>query len=68
MKEDLTLPLKEIESIEINIPEKIFKINEKNFGKGCTGFVIECEASEGWRITLDTEDGIYSNTFNTRGK
>ena len=68
MEQKLNLPLKKLESIELNILEKTFKINEKDFAAGCFAFAIECDSVEGWKVTLNTDDGIYSNTFNSKGK
>lgn len=36
----------ELKTIEVDVEKKIFRVNGEDFGKGCTGFSIGCDAGK----------------------
>ena len=58
--------LQELESIEIDVKNKIFKVNGEDFGKRCLGFNIYCDASE-WYIKMEMDKEIIFANYNMDG-
>lgn len=44
----------ELKTIEVDVEKKIFRVNGEDFGKGCTGFQIFCNANH------TKDNGMYS--------
>lgn len=54
----------ELKTIEVDVDKKIFRINGEDFGKGCTGFRIECCGYKRFdiRVEIDTTVKFVSIT------
>lgn len=46
---------KELKSIEVDTEKKIFRVNGEDFGKGCSYFMISCDAADGYRVRLEVD-------------
>lgn len=46
-----------LETIEVDVSKKIFKINGNDFGDGCTGFRIACTV-EGFDISIELDTKV----------
>lgn len=58
----------DLKTIEVDVEKKIFNINGEPFGKGCTGFRISCEASEGFNIRIDIDTTVKLASYEMNGK
>jgi hypothetical protein len=53
--------LQKLETIEIDVKNKVFKVNGEDFGERCLSFDIHCDAYE-WDIRLEmTKEIIFGN-------
>ena len=52
----------ELRTIEIDVQKKVFRVNGEDFGKGCTGFVLDFRGDEGFdsRMKVDTTVNFVS--------
>ncbi len=52
----------ELKTIEVDVDKKIFRINGEDFGRGCTGFRIECRGYKRFdiRVEIDTTVKLVS--------
>ena len=56
-----------LRTVEVDVENKIFKINGEEFGKSCTGFTIECKPSElSVRMEIDTK--VVYSTYSRSGE
>lgn len=62
----------ELKTIEVDVEKKIFRVNGEDFGKGCTGFSIDCgsmrDKDEFFRIEMRIESGIIYSSYNENGE
>lgn len=58
----------ELKTLEVDVEKKIFNINGVPFGEGCTGFTIGCDASEGYKITMEIDTTVIFNGYGLNGK
>ncbi len=58
----------ELKTIEIDVAKKTFNVNGIPFGDGCTGFMISCEAGEGFRVTMDIDTFVHLTSYSMEGK
>ena len=56
-------PPMELKTIEVDVEKKIFNVNGKPFGEGCTGFSISCEASEGYKIRMEIDTTVHLASY-----
>lgn len=48
-----------LKTIEVDTEKKIFKINGEDFGKGCTGFMIECHRYDEFDIRVEVDATVH---------
>lgn len=58
----------ELKSIEVDVEKKIFNVNGVPFGKGCTGFIISCDARSGFRVRIGIDTTVHIANYNINGK
>ncbi len=46
---------KELKTIEVDTEKKIFRVNGEDFGKGCSYFMISCDAADGYKVRLEVD-------------
>ena len=56
----------ELKTIEVDVENKIFRINGEDFGEGCLEFTITCNPDE-WNITMRTTQDIIFSTYHNNG-
>ena len=47
-----------LKSIEVDMDEKIFRVNGEDFGAGCTGFTITCNEYESFDIRMEIQNTV----------
>lgn len=52
-----------LKTIEVDTEKKIFRINGEDFGKGCTGFRIECRRYDEFDIRVEVDTTIHLVTI-----
>ena len=57
---------KELESIEVDVKSKTFKINGKDFGGGCSGFTITCRPDT-WEVRMEVDTTVTFLSFDKEG-
>lgn len=55
-----------LEKIEVDVKNKIFKINGEDFGRDCTKFAITCKP-DGWEIRAAIDATVTFSTYDKRG-
>lgn len=62
----------ELKTIEIDVEKKIFRVNGEDFGKGCTGFSIDCSTSrkhdEWFDITVRISTDVKYANYDIHGE
>ena len=53
----------ELKTIEVDAEKKIFRINGEDFGKGCSGFRIECYSYEDFDIRVEVDTTVHLVTI-----
>ena len=48
-----------LKTIEVDVEKKIFRINGEDFGRGCTGFRIECFDYGAFDIRMEVDTTVY---------
>ena len=61
-KEKVFVP-HELRTIEVDVEKKIFRVNGEDFGKGCTGFRISCEAPDLFTVRLEIDTTVEFGYF-----
>lgn len=56
-----------LEKIEVDVKNKIFKVNGEDFGMDCTGFTITCKPDE-WKIRTEIDTTVSFTTYDTKGE
>lgn len=69
----LTIPPRELKTVEIDVEHKRFLVNGEDFGKDARGFVLSCSTShseECWfNVCLEIITGVkYSSGYDLNGK
>lgn len=67
------IPDVELETIEIDVKNKIFKVNGREFGKDATSFSLSCHTSpndgEWWQVSLGIKTTVtYLANYDIDGK
>ena len=62
----LLVPQK-LETIEVDVSKKIFRINGKDFGKDCTGFRISC-STKGFDVVMELDTTVRYVGYSRRGE
>lgn len=67
------IPDAELETVEIDVKNKIFKVNGREFGKDATSFSLDCHTSpndgEWWKVSLGIETTVsYLANYDIDGK
>lgn len=57
---------KGLEKIEVDVKNKIFKINGKDFGEGCSGFTITCRPDK-WEVRAEVDTTVTFLSFDKAG-
>lgn len=59
----------ELKTIEVDVEKKIFRVNGEDFGKGCTGFSIGCDAAKDdfFEIRMTVDAGIEFASYGRDG-
>lgn len=45
----------ELKTIEVDTEKKVFRVNGEDFGKGCSYFMISCDAADGYKVRLEVD-------------
>lgn len=45
----------ELKTIEVDTAKKVFRVNGEDFGKGCSYFMISCDAADGYKVRLEVD-------------
>jgi len=72
-KRERFIPDVELETIEIDVKNKIFRVNGKDFGKDAKQFSLLCHTSpndgEWWKVKLDIDTTVsYLANYDIHGK
>lgn len=67
------IPDAELETIEIDVKNKIFRVNGRDFGKDATEFSLNCHTSkndgEWWQVALSIDTTVtYLTNYDIDGK
>ena len=67
------IPDAELETVEIDVKNKIFKVNGREFGKDATSFSLDCHISpndgEWWKVSLGIQTTVaYLANYDIDGK
>lgn len=54
MEPQIFIP-RELKTIEVDTEKKIFRVNGEDFGKGCSYFMISCDAADGYKVRLEVD-------------
>lgn len=49
----------ELKTIEVDVEKKIFRVNGEDFGMGCTGFTIWCDAPDDFNIHMEINTKVH---------
>ncbi len=49
----------ELKTIEVDTEKRIFRVNGEDFGKGCTGFRIECRRYDEFDIRMEIGTTVH---------
>ncbi len=55
-----------LETVEIDVNKKIYRVNGKDFGKHCVGFEMACDVTRGFKLKIDTKEYETEGTFELR--
>lgn len=55
-----------LEKIEVDVKNKVFRINGEDFGRDCTGFTITCKPA-GWEIRAEINAMVSFSTYDKEG-
>lgn len=53
----------ELQTIEVDVKNKIFRVNGENFGENCTAFSISCNAINGYAIRMEIDTTVHFTTY-----
>lgn len=53
----------ELRTIEVDVKNKIFRVNGENFGEDCTAFSISCDAIDGYAIRMEIDTTVHFATY-----
>ena len=57
------IPPMELKSIEVDVEKRIFNVNGKPFGEGCTAFSISCDAVDGYKIQMEIDTTVHLASY-----
>lgn len=53
----------ELKTIEVDTEKKIFRVNGEDFGKGCSYFMISCDAADGYKVRLEIDAKVILASY-----
>lgn len=67
------IPISELETVEIDVKNKVFRVNGREFGKDATQFSLFCHVSpndgEWWKMSLSIDTSVtYLANYDIDGK
>lgn len=67
------IPDVELETVEIDVKNKVFRVNGRDFGKDATKFSLDCHTSdndgEWWKVALNIDTTVtYLANYDIEGK
>ena len=70
MAENKVFIPQELKTLEIDTEKRIFRINGEDFGKGCTGFTIRCDAGKEdfFLINMSIDTTLHFLSYDRYGK
>ena len=62
----------ELKTIEVDVENKIFRVNGEEFGENCTGFSIDCssirDVDNFLRIEMRIDTEVVYSSYNQKGE